>query len=205
MREGKIYKIFITTTPSSAILTSLIDQSLKQISGKKDIGTSLWKSAKYLDRLVTAIKKIQENHPCFSEKTLEEVEKIRETSDILLKIKKGEEDYYELDSTAKSIAAEEIGKKGYPFSMNNTADFRRSLLEFSSKINLEVRKAMPDKFNTSPPALEQKLDIENINNSLDKFYSPTDKKSDGQMSNVPGTEVSTIGSNHLDWDIEMVS
>jgi hypothetical protein len=196
--------------PSSAqeSLVSINEQigfALEQISEKKGIGTSLWKSAKYLDRLVTAVDKIKNTCECFSEPTLKEVEEIRETSKILLDIKKGEKDFYKLNSQEQSIAAEEIGKKGYPFSMETIADFRRSLLEFSSKINLEVRKAMPDKFNTSPPPLEQKLDIENINSSLHKFYSLTDEKADGEMSNVPESGVSKVASNRLDSDIEMVS
>jgi CRISPR/Cas system-associated protein Csx1 len=146
--------------PIEEYLVSINEQigfALEQISEKKKVGTSLWKSAKYIDRVIQDIGQINEMRKglpsLFSEKTQKNINNVKEVSDKLLKIKKGIEDYYGLSPEEQTTSAEKIGE-GYPFSTNSINDFRKGLLEFSVEINTQIRQGLPQDYNTSPSTLE---------------------------------------------------
>jgi hypothetical protein len=107
--------------------------ALEQIKLSKNLGTALWKSAKYVDRLCDAIKRIdiQNFQPPQEQKKLSELAKI------LLKIKKTQDEYQHLKTDEeKSQKAEEVGReKGY----TSKDAFLTAVLELNQQVNQKIR------------------------------------------------------------------
>lgn len=199
-------KLRVALSPTDYLL-SISEQmgfAMEQITSKKDLGTALWKSAKYIDRVSDAISQI--NNPrrqnqlpaIFNEATLGQIEQVKMTSAELLKIKKGEEDYYGLNDAAKASRALEVGK-GYPFPVDSIQQVRAGLLKFDNEINAQFRNAFPEEFTANPSALNQYPVIGP--KQMEEFYRPIPE----EQGAVPGDGKDVAQVPVQDWGLETIA
>ena len=192
--------------PREDYLISINEQigfTMEQVSTKKGVGLSLWKSAKYVDRVSNAIDEIKkitgDLSDIFEPQTLSNIEAVKATSTELVKIKKGEGKYYNLDDNAKAVQAIEVGQ-GYPFNTDTIEAIRQGLLHFNIEVNTQLRKAKPEQYNSSPSELNQWPQADE--QDLQEFYQPIEPEDEISTSDnlEDGTPVSIT-----DWDLEEIA
>ena len=104
---------------------------VEQINHNKDMGTALWKSSKYVGRVINAVKNIKRKHTDFE--TPKKHDQIKELTTKLLKIKKDDK----LTEVEKSKQAEKAAKeKGY----NSKDEYLKDVLDMNLELNQNIRK-----------------------------------------------------------------
>ncbi|MEA5605363.1 eCIS core domain-containing protein [Nostoc sp. UHCC 0252] len=115
--------------------------AVEQINHSQNVGTALWKSAKYVDRLCDAIAKIDIQNF----KRPQEQEKLSQLAKTLLQIKKAQGDYQNLTTDEeRSQAAKKVGRaNGY----TSREAWLQAVLNLNQEVNQEIRSKMPKKTN----------------------------------------------------------
>ncbi|MGV0104142.1 eCIS core domain-containing protein [Nostoc sp. DSM 114160] len=108
--------------------------AVEQINHSPDLGTALWKSAKYIDRLCDAINKVDIKD--FNK--LQGKEELSELAQEMLKIKKGKDKYADLKTEKdKSKAAEDVGKR---YGYTSQKAFLKAVVKLNREANQQARK-----------------------------------------------------------------
>ncbi|MEH2163456.1 MAG: DUF4157 domain-containing protein [Nostoc sp.] len=108
--------------------------AVEQINHSPDLGTALWKSAKYVDRLCDAINKVDIKD--FNK--LQEQKELSELAQEMLKIKRGKDKYANLKTDKdKSKAAEQVGRD---YGYTSQKAFLKAVLKLNREANQQARR-----------------------------------------------------------------
>ena len=136
--------------------TAFIGEQIAKSEG--NFGYALWKTAKYADRILFAIKKIreQEGELVFGKKTQDKVNDLRPLVGKLLRIKKGfslasKEEKDLKSEEARNLEAEKLARENASKLGSSPPEWGRIILDLQIDVNLEIEEYLrthPGSMNT---------------------------------------------------------